>query len=1055
MHATDKSLENETERSVDLRELALNADGTALASPTAIADEPDFQPVTPGAPRTGQVNASGDYDYYTMSVVTGQTYVIAMNGTGPNAMPDPQLYIYRVVNNALSAIAADDEGGVGSNALMTYTATFTGTLYIEAGAWSDAAHPGIPGEYTLAVAQRGADVSGLPAGAVAVGANSSTLGFMDATGTGTAAFNDVDFYKVDLTAGQYYEMHVSSGWDYHAGPEGDLRLHVTAADGATVFAFAGDNSTSDQNASLSFVAPTTGTFYLRVSHDVASARAAGAVATVGYEVSVKNVDLSGKNPLDAIDWGGLDTIVAGADDGIVKVYFAKAGETFDGQTSLGWNAYETQQAMVAFGEYSKVLPLVFTITDSAADADFKLVIKTATAGDTAGVLGYFNPPGETNAGVGVFWRDGFGWDEDGPTADLANRENGGLEQGGYAFYTLIHEFGHGMGLAHPHDTGGGSEVMPGVFGPFNSYGAFNLNQGIYTVMSYNPGFPLDTANAPYGVPHYIDAQGVWREVDEAYQGGLSAFDVALLQQKYGANMASNSGDTLYVLPAANNGDAFFTTIWDTGGIDTIVHNGVQSATIDLSAATVDFSVTGGGAMSKANGVFGGFTIARGVIIENAQGGSAADVLIGNSAANRLDGGAGADKMTAGLGNDTYVVDNAGDVVTELAGQGTDTVISSISYTLGATLENLELTGAAAIDGTGNALDNRITGNGAANVLTAGAGNDVVDGGAGADQLIGGSGDDRYVVDNGGDNVVELEGEGTDTVDSGISYTLAANVENLNLTGSAVSGTGNGLANVITGNALANSLSGGAGNDTLIGGEGNDTLDGGTGDDAMAGGLGDDFYFVDTAGDSVVELGGEGSDTVSSSISYTLGDNVEHLILTGSAATVTGNGLANTLSGNALSNRLDGGAGNDRLVGGDGVDYLTGGAGSDVFVGEINASKVTGKSGPIALDVVLDFLSGTDTIDLSGIDANSGVAGDQAFTLVNSANPKNAGEISIRNFGNVNAAEAALGFDIDGVDGDSPFAGPVKVVFGNVDGGEADFAMVFLGTPDILASDFVL
>ena len=137
------------------------------------------------------------------------------------------------------------------------------------------------------------------------------------------------------------------------------------------------------------------------------------------------------------------------------------------------------------------------------------MIKTTTAGDTPGVLGYFNPPGETNAGVGVFWRDGFGWDEDGPTTDTANRENGGLEQGGYAFYTLVHEFGHGMGLSHPHDNGGGSTILPGVFGAFDSYGAYDLNQGVYTVMSYNPGWPLDPANDPYGVPWYADDLGVW------------------------------------------------------------------------------------------------------------------------------------------------------------------------------------------------------------------------------------------------------------------------------------------------------------------------------------------------------------------------------------------------------------------------------------------------------------------------------------------------------------------------------------------------------------------
>ena len=224
---------------------------------------------------------------------------------------------------------------------------------------------------------------------------------------------------------------------------------------------------------------------------------------------------------------------------------------------------------------------------------------------------------------------------------------------------------------------------------------------------------------------------------------------------------------------------------------------------------------------------------------------------------------------------------------------------------------------------------------------------------------------------------------------------------------------------------------------------------------MLGGTGDDLYFVDLSGDIVAELLAEGTDTVSSGISYTLGDNVENLILTGSAEDGTGNALDNIIQGDALGNALDGAGGNDRLIGGDGVDLMTGGAGADVFVGEINADKVEMKTGEISLDLILDFEKGVDKIDLTGIDAKAGVAGDQAFNFVNNASGNNEGDLWTKTFGNMNAAEKSLGIEIDGVDGASPFAGKVTVVFGNTDGGEPDFALVLVGADSINTTDFIL
>lgn len=226
-----------------------------------------------------------------------------------------------------------------------------------------------------------------------------------------------------------------------------------------------------------------------------------------------------------------------------------------------------------------------------------------------------------------------------------------------------------------------------------------------------------------------------------------------------------------------------------------------------------------------------------------------DLLIGTPENDTLNGGAGADTMRGGVGNDVYIVDNAGDRVVEFANAGVDTVRSQISYSLTANVENLSLLGNSAINGTGNALDNVLIGNAGANQLAGGAGNDTLNGGAGndtlnggtgADRMAGGAGNDLYVVDNAGDVVIEFANGGIDTVRSTVTYRLTANVEHLNLVGTAsINGVGNADANRIGGNSGANMLNGGAGNDTLNGGAGNDTLFGGAGNDRILGGDGND------------------------------------------------------------------------------------------------------------------------------------------------------------------------------------------------------------------------
>jgi|CXWL01.1.fsa_nt_gi Ca2+-binding RTX toxin-like protein len=366
-------------------------------------------------------------------------------------------------------------------------------------------------------------------------------------------------------------------------------------------------------------------------------------------------------------------------------------------------------------------------------------------------------------------------------------------------------------------------------------------------------------------------------------------------------------------------------------------------------------------------------ILTGVLAINGSGNDQANVITGNNAANQLNGGAGndilnggsgADTLIGGLGNDSYFVENVGDAAIELLNEGTDNVSSSVTYTLSVNVEDLILTGGLAINGAGNDQANVITGNTAANQLNGGAGNDMLNGGSGADTLIGGLGNDSYFVENGGDVITENLNEGTDTVSSSVTYILPTNVENMTLTGlSVINGTGNAQANVITGNTAANQLNGGAGNDILNGGSGVDTL---------IGGLGNDNYVVEDVGDIVTEILNQGTDNVSSRLTYTLPANVENLTLTGtSAVNGTGNGLANVITGNTANNQLNGGVGNDILNDGAGNDTLNGGAGNDTLDGGIGTNTLTGGTGNDVfkfttlghIDTITDYNVANDTIQL--------------------------------------------------------------------------------------------
>ncbi len=375
---------------------------------------------------------------------------------------------------------------------------------------------------------------------------------------------------------------------------------------------------------------------------------------------------------------------------------------------------------------------------------------------------------------------------------------------------------------------------------------------------------------------------------------------------------------------------------------------------DVIYALVSYQLTGGQEIERLSTVDWSQTDAL-----DLTGNGIANLLEGNAGVNVLNGAGGADVMVGFGGDDIYVVDDAGDQVIEVAGGGNDVVYALADYTLG---EGTSVERLSSIDWTQTTALN-LTGSSAANLIEGNAGVNVLNGAGGADILVGFGGDDIYVVDDAGDQVIEAAAGGSDVVYALVDYMLTAGQEIERLSAidwsqtTALNLTGNGLANLIEGNAGANVLDGGGGADTLVGFGGNDN------------------YYVDNAGDTVIEAVGGGSDTVFASTSYTLtaGQEIEFLLASSPSGTdainLTGNEFDNTIYGNDGDNVLDGKGGSDLLVG------L---AGADTFA-------FTTAPGAGNVDVVLGFEAGIDRIALDdavftaigppgGLNANAFVTG---------------------------------------------------------------------------------
>lgn len=710
--------------------------------------------ITLGAPSTvlvdGDLGEPGEIDVYEITLVAGQTYMFSLRGTGEDALADSYLILADSEGNS---IFEDDDGGDGTNSLITFTATTSGSYLLGVAAYPGS---GLTGTYTLdAIEQPDEDV--VPdtfEGAVELNLNGVTFGFIDSDEPGPygPSYGEVDTYTFEAQAGMLYTFELAGGaTDFFSqgSQELDTRIALYDSDGNLLAQNDDISFPGDISSRISFFAAESGTYYLDAF--------AYAGATGGFTIVSQVIDISTLDPLDSINWVNAENVQFD-ETNTAYVYFAVAGETFGEEgESFGWNAHEMAQVMEALEQYEIILGVNYEITTDSSQATFRLITTTS---DEFGAYFYPQDPAfGTQQGIGGFNVDSGGWNYD---------QQQGLLQGGFDFAVILHEFGHAHGLAHPHDRGGGSDIMLGVTGA-SSYGIYNLNQGVYTVMSYNDAWDFH----PDG-PSPLTGAGV----DNGWSGTLSAFDIAMLQRRYGVH-AHATGNDVYELKDVQARGTFYSTIWDTGGTDEIRYSGNRNARIDLLAATLDYTPTGGGVMSFVDDIKGGYTIANGVVIENATAGNGNDVLMGNAAANILTGNGGddflmgrggADVLNGGNGFDTasYALATSG-VIASLTGGGMTGEAAGDKYVGIEKLEGSNFADMLSGGGNHDTLsgldgDDQLSGGGGNDTMDGGAGNDTLDGGGGNDTLNGGDGSDS--VDGGGGNDIVNGGAGDDILTGG-------------------------------------------------------------------------------------------------------------------------------------------------------------------------------------------------------------------------------------------------------------------------------------------------
>ena len=346
-------------------------------------------------------------------------------------------------------------------------------------------------------------------------------------------------------------------------------------------------------------------------------------------------------------WFGSQSDLAGD----VPVHGATTYIT-DSSTVDAWTTQEEDDFIAALQDYSTVSNLTFAPATSAETADMVWWLDPALGPEASDLDGLAEVPAQLPGGQLWLYFNDQPWTADPDVLSL----------GGDGNDTIVHELGHALGLAHPHDGGAepDANTFPGVpVGDSDETGLYGQNQAIYTVMSYNQGWDGETPSPPPS--------------DYGTQAALGAFDIAALQELYGANDAANPGDDTYVLPTTNAPGTGWSCIWDPNGVNTISAGDTTfDVTIDLRAAPLT-GPNAGGYQSYTEGILGGYTIANGSTIQDAIGGSGDDTFVVNQYADTITGGGGSDTVDFPNPLADYTLTRSGDEVLATDSGVTDTL----------------------------------------------------------------------------------------------------------------------------------------------------------------------------------------------------------------------------------------------------------------------------------------------------------------------------------------------------------------------------------------------